>query len=85
MEVRKRSLSTPVGKAEGTQGRCEIVTMNNETPSQRKTDHILLVTELLVQTRTQQSLSLPTYNIFKTIENEKKRKNTAQKSQCGMG
>lgn len=77
-----------MGKAEGTQGRREIVRMNNKMPSQRKTDHILLVIELLVQTRTQQTPSLPTYNIFKTIEYKKKnqtRKNTAQKSQYGMG
>lgn len=60
VEVRKRSWSTPVGKAEGTQGRWGIVQMNNKTPSQRKTDHILLVAELLVQTRTLQSLSPPT-------------------------
>lgn len=52
--------------------------------SQRKTDCILLVTELLAHTRTQQSL--PTCNIFKTIENEKKEgKKPAQKSQYGMG
>jgi len=83
-EVRDRSLSNPVGKVEGTQSRREIARMNNKTPSQRKTDHVLLVTELPVETVAQQSLSLPTCNIFKTIKNEKKRKNTAHKSQYGM-
>lgn len=62
MQVR-HSLSAPVGKMEGIQGRWEI-----------KRDHILLVTELLVQTRIQQSLSLPTYSISKFIENEKEEK-----------
>lgn len=61
-QVRK-SLSAPVGKMEGMQGRWEI-----------KTHHILLVVELLVQTRIRQSLSLSTYSISKSIVNEKEEK-----------